>query len=65
VRPVGVVDEHGPRRTWREIEEAQELRANAGDVGRQLLVAEQIALGALAGRIADQACGRRAAIALA
>ncbi len=46
-------------RTGREVEEALELLADTGDVRIELVVAEQIALDALAGRVADHA-GRSA-----
>ncbi len=54
-RPVRVVDDRGRVAPGREVEEALELLADARDVSLELLVGEQITLGALAGRVADHA----------
>ena len=58
-RPVRVVDDDGAGWPRTEVEEAGELGVDSGQVGGELVVAEEIALGALARRIADHS--RRAA----
>ena len=58
-RPVRVVHDLGRVRTGREVEEALELLADTATFACELVVAEQVALDALAGRVADHA-GRAA-----
>jgi hypothetical protein len=55
--PVGVVDDHGASGAAPEVQETRELRPDTGEVLRDLVVAEQVALDALARRIADHARG--------